>query len=189
MISGVITMSNALALERRARRAYELGRLTVAVRVLAAVGLLTAIALLASPARTWMWLTTSALAMTTVGLRWHSRVGGDDVMAGMQAGVLPLLMDVSFCRVLGCPTGTLASSYGALCMAVGALSGIWIGRHAARATAFGPMRWIGTLAVAALVTALGCADLGLGLNAGTLIAMAAGAVITKRIAGVASMVA
>lgn len=178
-------MSNLLTLERRARRAYELGRLAVAIRVLVVVGVLVTIGLLESHARGWIWLTTSALATTTVGLRWHSRVGGDDALAGMQAGVVPLLMGVSFCRVLGCPTGTLASPYGVLCMTVGVLSGIWIGRHAAHATTFGLMRWISTLAVAALVATLGCAGLGLGTNAGIVIAMVAGAVIANRIVGAA----
>jgi hypothetical protein len=175
-------MTNVLALERRARRAYELGRFVVAVRVLAPVVVLMAIGFLESHAGAWIWLTTSALAMSTVGLRWHSRAGGEDAAAGMQAGILPLLIGVSFCRLLGCPAGSLASPYGALCMTVGALSGIWIGRHAARAIAFGPVRWVSTLGVTVLVAALGCAGLGLGMNAGLVIAMTAAAVITKQVA-------
>jgi hypothetical protein len=166
-------MSDVLALERRARVAYELGRLKMAARILPWLVALAALGAISAGAPTWVMVSGGLLVLLAVGLRWRNRAGIEDVRLGLQAALLPFIAGVWFCRVVRTPAFTPFSWYGALCVGVGAATGIWVGVQTAPRG--GPHPWgrlTAVLAVACLAAALGCADLGVGNLAGIAAGMA-----------------
>lgn len=174
-------MSNSLSFDRRLHIAYELGRLRMAARVAPAIAVLAMAAVLELGWRPWVWVATIAILTASVGLRWHSRAGVEDVTVGIQAGVLPLIVGLTLCHV-GCPTFSPFSVYGAMCVGLGAVSGAWIARGEIARASFSARRWGAATIVATLVAGLGCATLGIGnvLGIGLGIAGAAGTLVTLR---------
>ncbi|HEY2029836.1 MAG TPA: hypothetical protein VGH20_11580 [Myxococcales bacterium] len=157
-------------LERRARRAYELGRLSQALRVVPWVLLPAAVALLCGrPAGLVFALCTAALAVSMALLIRGGMAGrsvGPGLAAGWAALLPPLLLRTAghacfgdSCMALGLP----------VCAAAGALSGILIGR-VVLLRGGGAASWIGAGVLAGLTGAMGCSIGGtfgiLGMIAG-----------------------
>jgi hypothetical protein len=171
-------MTDLLVLERRARRAYEWGRLKMAVRVLPWLVLLAALSRLGVGVTAWIALVAVAWLVLPIALRWRNRAGIDNVRVGLEAGAIPYVAGLWACRIAACPTFGVLSPYGAACVGLGVLAGIWIGLRGREVGSTTPARVGAALAVAALATALGCADLGLGNVVGITLGMviAAGAI-------------
>jgi hypothetical protein len=96
-------------LARRARRAYELGRLRRALRVGLVVLPLTAVSLLVAHSRLASGLTGAALLVAAVTFRWRGRALGAAVAPGLLAGLIPFALPVLvkcgagyFCTLEGC---------------------------------------------------------------------------------------
>jgi hypothetical protein len=165
---------NDLALQARARRAYEWGRLRASLR-LAPLVLAAAIAALACGRPLGL---TSALAglllPLSLGLSVVGGAGGRAVIPGLVAGTVALACPVLLhtlghaclgpsCMMLGIP----------VCVAGGAGAGVLIALRAVRDEGGGPFL-LAAVAVAGLMGALGCSIAGaagvLGMLAGILLA-------------------
>ncbi len=177
--SGVSAMTDVLVLERRARRAYEWGRVWMAVRVLPWLVLLAAFSRLGVGVNLWLALVGVTWLALPVALRWRSRAGVDDVRIGLEAGLIPYVAGLWACRIAACPTFGVISPQGAACVGLGALAGAWIGLRG-RELGAAPVARIGAaIAVAMLAAALGCADLGLGNVIGISLGIVAGAGVVR----------
>ena len=168
-------MTDVLVLERRARRAYEWGRLRMAVRVVPWLMLLAALRRLGVGVNVWIALVGLAWLLLPVALRWRNRAGIDDVRIGVEAGLVPFAAGLWACRIAACPTFGVFSPQGAACVGLGVLAGVWIGVRERELGATAVGRIGAAVAVAALAAALGCADLGLGNVVGITLGIAAGA--------------
>ena len=170
-------------LERRARRAYELGRLSQALRIVPWVLLPAAVALLCGrPVGLILALCGGALAVSIALLVRGGMAGrsvGPGLLAGWAALVPPLLLRTAghacfgdSCMALGLP----------VCAASGALSGILIGRLVLRRGG-GPAFWIGAATLAGLTGAMGCSIGGtfgiLGMIAGAVAGSAPALVLAR----------
>lgn len=163
--------ANELALEMRARRAYELGRLRSALRYAPFVLAAAAAAVAAGRPLAWTGALAGALFLLVTFLSSRGGVSGSAVSPGLVAGsaalAMPLLMATfghacfgPACMKLGLPA----------CIAGGALAGVVIARTAARH----PVGFVaGAIAIAALTGALGCTIAG----AAGIVGMLAGAVV------------
>lgn len=167
-------MVNLENLHRDGLRAYEIGRLRTAARV----------AMLLVPLSALCWFVTdrrgacACLGFVVLGLaiwlRWKDRQGGDDVRAGLQAGIFPLAVGLGLSRLApGCPFPHFAPFCSALGLVAGLCAGIWIAvkqtRRAARAR-----NWLAAIATGVLLGSLGCLQLGLSSLLGVAIGIVAG---------------
>jgi hypothetical protein len=170
-------------LERRARRAYELGRLSQALRVVPWVLLPAAVALLCGRPAGLIFALCAAVLAVSVALLVRGGMAARSVGPGLAAGwaalVPPLLLRTAghacfgdSCMALGLPA----------CAVGGALSGILIGRLVLRRGG-GAAFWIGAGILAGLTGAMGCSIGGsfgiLGMIAGV-VAGSAPAVVLAR---------
>jgi len=165
------TNEQAVALEVRARRAYELGRLRAALRVAPFVLAAAAAAIACGRPAALTGALAGTLLLLCVGAAFVGGPGGRGIMPGLMAGVAPLTMPLLM-ATLG------HASFGPACLSLclpacvvgGAVAGVVIGRSAARLEP--DRRFVAAaVAVAALMGALGCTIAGvvgvLGMLAGT----------------------
>jgi hypothetical protein len=174
----------AVALEVRARRAYEMGRLRAALRVAPFVLAAAAAAVACGRPAILTGVLASTLLVLCIGVSCAGGPGGRGVMPGLVAGAAPLGMPLLMATVGH-------ACFGPACMALclpacvvgGAVAGVVIARSAARREP--DRRFVASaVAVAALTGALGCTIAGvagvLGMLAGTVAAGAPVLVAARR---------
>lgn len=148
------------ALARRARQAYELGRLRRALRVLGIVAPLTALSLLVCAVPQASVIIGTALAVTSVGLLWRGEDWGRSVAPGLKAGVAAFLLPVTFHAFGYCCRLDIET---ALCLGSGIAAGLAVGVTGMRQAAERRVtHLVGAGVVAALAASLGCLALGVG---------------------------
>ncbi|HEX3477299.1 MAG TPA: hypothetical protein VHT91_19890 [Kofleriaceae bacterium] len=165
---------------RRARRAYQRAHLLAALRGAVLAGGLAAIAYGLHRMSSASWLAGACLAATLAGLGWRGGAWQRGALAGMIAGLPPLIA----------PTLVLAASSGwhcamcdqsptvpclVTCLATSALVGLAVGHRAVSDAS--PRRFaIAAITSAALTGLLGCGTTGLGGAAGVVLGLVAGGV-------------
>jgi hypothetical protein len=146
-------------LRRDGLRAYEIGRLRSASRVVVLLAPLTTICLIERRGRVACVCTSLALVALAVWLRWRNRGGVHAVSLGLQAGSLPLLLGFALdSSGLECGLAGHSRLCTALAVLVGGTAGGWISSRK-RQSMRSPWNW-GTGAVAMLSASLGCLRLG-----------------------------
>jgi hypothetical protein len=173
-----------LALEARARRAYELGRLRAALRLAPFVVAAAAAAVVCGRPLATTCALALPLLLLSLGLAYAGGPAGRAVVPGLLGGAgalaAPLLMATVGHACFGPACMTLALP---ACIAGGGLAGVVIARIAARREA--DLSFVlAALAVAALTGALGCTIAGaagvLGMLAGVVAAGAPVLVAARR---------
>lgn len=160
-------------LSRRVRRAYELGRLRVASRVLWLVGVVMAVAAWSREPRPAVAL-GGLLALVGVGLRWWGGAAGRAVVPGLLGGTLVMLVLrlVQGCGV-ACETNP---AYSLVCAGAGLVAGAVLlrtlrGEHKELAPSA-----VWAASIAGVTAALGCASFGLGASLGIAAAVVIGGI-------------
>ena len=163
-------------LEKRSRRAYELGRFAAAARQALPLVPLIALALSGCAAPRQVLVCGGALLVAVTLLRWWGLEFGAGVGPGIVAGLVPLLLPV-LTQIVGhrCPTGGCLL-LPAVCAFGGLAGGVFLGALAPRPRAGGMVPFIVACSVAALTGAVGCVLFGLIGLAVMAAGLAAGAV-------------
>lgn len=164
-------MADLALLERRARRAYEIGRLRLAALAALIVVPLIGLTAIETGLRMKPAIIGGVLLLTTIGLRWWHRRGEEDATAGLQAGLLPLFAALSLCRFSPTCPWALAIT---VCGTAGVGGGLWLGLHAFGHDDRGLPRLAAGATVAMLMGALGCLALGAGSAIGVALGIAVG---------------
>lgn len=155
-------------------RAYELGRLRHASRIVVLLAPLAAVCLMERRGREACLCISVALVALAVWLRWRNRQGVHAVSLGLQAGSMPLLLGLALdssgleCGLVG--HSTLCTGFAAL---VGCTAGVWIS-FGERRMQRPPGAWVTAAAVALLSASLGCLRLGVVGLAGVYLGLASG---------------
>ncbi len=165
----------------RARSAYERAHVTSAIRGVAIAGALAAIAFALHRASSATWPLVAALGATLATLGWRGGAARRGALAGVLAGLPPLIA----------PALVFAASHGAfgpmcescasnptwscmlVCFGTSSVVGVFVGQFAAhdlRPRAFGAA----AIATAALTGLLGCGTTGLGGAIGIVVGLVAG---------------
>ena len=157
------------ALERAARRRYEVARLLRALIGFAPASLIIATAALVGRRPGHSLAFGVALFAAGVFLLWHGRALHRAVLPGVLAGLVPLAASLTANLVHGCGSGHCSSYCVQACSAGGIVAGLIVSTVAARRS----MPWSFWLAAGALslmTGAMGCACVGysgvLGLGLG-----------------------
>lgn len=162
-------MAESIERQWRLRRAYELGRIMMAVRITVWLLPLVAVCLLLSNRPIACALIALALCAGVFLLRWRNRKGIEQANFGLMAGLLPLTTALASDRVQPF-LGTHVACTG-ICMVVAFLSGTWLGVRMTRAHQHvGGLLLASTIAVA--TASLGCLNLGLSGAAGIALGLA-----------------
>jgi hypothetical protein len=154
-------------LHRRARRAYELGRLRFAAPY--GIAALIAVALARSAAGEigpTFYALGFALVASCTGLAYLSRGFAAHVRSGLLAGTVPVIAASVSVRSHGCALDC-SSLCAPLCVGAGLLMGAWLAHRSVPS-------W--GLAIAILTTGVGCFPLGVGALLGALLGLALGGV-------------
>ncbi len=174
-------MATREQLKRSGLRAYEAGRVKMAVR--AAWVLVPAVlvcALETGAGETCACLGVLLLA-SSVFLRWRDRRGADSVRYGLVAGALPLFVGLVFARMVpNCADAPLLSACTVVCIGIGLPSGLWLGRILSR-TAAPASVWLAAGGIAVLAASLGCVGLGIAGLTGAIIGMLLGTVSARAV--------
>ena len=158
-----------IALQVRARRAYETGRVLLGLRLAAFVLPMAALSLFACDRPAATAAVAGALAPLVVAFVWRGQTFGCGARIGLLAVLPPLLVPVLVrATVHACGT-SLCPSYGAVCLGSGVVGGALLGLWAVRRGV--PGSGLVTAGVVACLTGtLGCLIAGaaglLGLTAG-----------------------
>ncbi len=169
-------------LRRRARWAYERGRLRAALTCACLTGA-PALLALSTFRRPGFSLELSAVIFAVVAfLVWRGRESGRGAVRGLWAGTIPL-MALVLARSVGeslCGTGFCFAASVPICFAAGIAAGAYVVWRAVRSRA--PLSyWASAGIVASLTAALGCVPIGLGASLG----LAAGFLLVSLPAAVA----
>ena len=152
---------------RRARWAYELGRVRFAAPYGAGAAVLVAIAgLIGAPSPPLFAVLSVALVVVCLAMPTISRRLARQVRPGLLAGAVPMLAALVSVRGHGC-ADACSDLCAPLCAVAGLVVGVWLGRSQAR--------W-GALLVASLTASVGCIAVGAGGIAGALVGLALGTV-------------
>jgi len=178
------TNEPTLLLERRARRAYELGRLRSALRLLPFVVLATVAALASGRPITLALPIGGALLALCLGLSFAGRAPGRAVVPGLLAGGAALVMPLLVATVGHACFGPACMPFCLpACVVGGAIAGAVIARMAV-AQGPDPAFLAPALAIAALTGSLGCTISGaagvVGMLAGVVAAGAPLLVAARR---------
>lgn len=156
-------------LERRARRAYELGRVRRALLGVAPVLLIIGSAAWFGNRPTsavWFGLTTVVGGATML---WYGRDPQRAVLPGIAAGLIPLVAALCASHVHACGPNGCTSLCMPACTIGGALAGLVVASVGNRRRA-GPWFWVSASTLAFLTGAMGCSCIGysgvFGLGAG-----------------------
>lgn len=158
----------------RAQRAYELGRLRFALKVLVYVVPIVPLAAWSNATPTaWNAAIGVALGGLTVGLLWRGEAHGRAVSTGLVSGAIPLLVPLIM-QATGncCIEGACSPLCLPLCTGAGIAAGIMVGMRAASERQAPGRFAISAIGVAALTGALGCTGMGLAAVAGMVTALA-----------------
>jgi len=173
-------MVNAEHLARRARRAYELGRLRVAARAGWVLAPVVAICALETGAGEICACTGALLIVSALYLRWRDQSGVESVTAGLLAGSVPLLTGLLVRRwSLGCTEAQVCSPCTLVYLGTSLCAGIWLGAQARER--FDPAGLLTALGIAVLAASLGCAGLGIISVASTALGLLAGSLASAGI--------
>jgi hypothetical protein len=153
----------------RARIAYELGRIRIALLGVAPVLAIVAVAVIVGRRpQSALWF-GSATMTAGAGMLWYGRDARRAVLPGIAAGVVPLVLalcanTMHSCGIEGCAT---------LCVPACALGGVIAGLAVASVgyqRRFGSWFWLSASALALLTGAMGCSCVGysgvMGLGVG-----------------------
>jgi len=164
-------------LTKRARRAYELGRIRSAARVAAFVGPVGALCVLMSPRKGECLCLLVVLLAFVIGMRWSNRRAGANANIGLIAGALPLMagqvlaLDPSICGGPGCILGASL---------VAVVAGVWIAWRL-RQSAESADGYLAVAGIALLAASVGCLALGvigtLGIAIGIALGSGGGALV------------
>ncbi len=158
---------------RRARRAYELGRLRVACRVLVLVAAVTVMTgVVGGPRRAAVL--AGLLSVVGVGLRWWGGPAGRGVVPGIVGGSTVMLALVML-RDYGVACET-TPSYGVMCVGAGLGAGAILWRSLPRESNELAPSAVWAASIAGATTALGCAPFGLGASLGVAAAVVIGGI-------------
>lgn len=151
---------NATALESRARKAYEMGRLKRALRVLGVILPLVALSIYVCAAPESSVLVGSVLVVLAVGFLWRGEGWGRSVAPGLKAGVAAFLLPVTFHALGYCCRLDMET---VLCLASGLTAGLVVGITGMRKDEDQrTTHLIGAGLIAAFAASLGCLALGIG---------------------------
>ncbi len=170
---------SAVAL-RRARAAYARPFRLAAARGVAIAAALSLIALGLHRTTDATWLAAGVLAITLGVLGWRGGAARRGSLAGVIAGLPPLLVPGVMAIVSNgghCPDCAIAPTLSCLltCFGTSAVVGVAVGHHAARDPS--PRRFaLAAIATAALTGALGCGTTGFGGALGVAVGLVAGGV-------------
>ena len=161
-------------LAARARRAYELGRLGFAARVLMYVVPIVALAFMsAAPATMGMVGIAGFLGIFAVGMIWYGGAPGRAVGPGLLAGMIPLVVSIVLRATDYCCMGGACSPLCLpVCMSAGLVAGIGVGLRASEETEGRSGFALSGVLFAALTGALGCVGMGLWVVGGMAAALA-----------------
>jgi hypothetical protein len=162
-------MAEPIRHQWRLRRAYELGRIKMALRITVWLLPLVAVCLLLSFRPKACALIALALFAGVLLLRWRDRKGIEQANFGLIAGLLPLAAALASDRVQPL-LGTHVACTG-ICMAVAFGSGTWLGVRMTKAH----QNVAGLLlasTIAAATASLGCLNLGLSGVSGIALGLA-----------------
>ncbi len=178
------TTEPTLLLERRARRAYEWGRLRSALRILPFVVLATAAAIASGRPLTLALAVLGVLSPLSVGLSFAGRAPGRAVVPGLLAGGAALAMPLLVATLGHACFGPACMTYCLhACIVGGAIAGAVIARTAV-AQGPDPAFLLPALAIAALTGSLGCTISGaagvIGMLAGVVAAGTPLLVVARR---------
>lgn len=162
-------------LQRRVRRAYELGRLRRALLGVAPVLVIIAVAACVAhrPVST-LWF---GLATVTIGavMLWYGRDPQKAVLPGIAAGLVPLVFALCGNHMHACGTDGCSSLCVPACALGGVVAGLAVASVGNQRTA-GPWYWVSASLLALLTGAMGCACIGYSGVVGLGIGFAAGIV-------------
>lgn len=149
-------------LRRRARRAYELGRLSAALPCALVVPPLALLALRSCP-RSGVHLAVLATltAVVLVCLRWRGQDFGRAVTPGILIGLAGFAVPWLAISCELCPLAPSPLLF-ALCGASGAISGLALSAHCLRCGCCSHAHVLSAGTVAGLIAAMGCAPAGVG---------------------------
>lgn len=164
------TLSPVEALELRARRAYELGRVRLAVLAAAPVAVACGVLFLTYARRgSWILGVGGLVVALVLVASWWGRELGRSVVPGVVSGAIPLALA---CAAQGvghvCTDDGCVSLCVPACLVGGLVAGALVGRFAGRAPATSGM---GAVVLAGLTGSLGCSCVGLGGVAGLLLGL------------------
>ena len=161
-------------LERRARRAYEYGRLLHGLRRATLVAPMVALSLLVCGHPTATWVTGGALVAAVVLFEWRGQGFAVGSRVGLWAGLPPLLLPLAVQATGHLCSPSLCRVYPAMCLLGGILGGVLLARLGMRSTVHGTGLAAAAL-VAGLAGTLGCVIGGLGGFVGLVAGLTLGA--------------
>lgn len=160
-------------LAQRTRRAYELGRLRMACRVLWLVVVVAAVAAFTGQPRHALAL-GGLLAAMGVGLRWWGGAAGRAVVPGILGGAAVML---ALTMMRGCGVACETTpAYGVVCAGAGLTAGMVLLRMLGGERAELAPSAVWAASIAGATAALGCASFGLGASLGIAAAVVIGGV-------------
>lgn len=150
------------SLHRRARRAYELGRLGAAMPYALVVPPLALLALWSCPRSGESLALISILtASVLVYLRWRGQDLGHAVIPGVVIGLAGYTVPILAVSCNLCPVAPSPLLFG-LCAAAGAISGLALTAHCLMRDCCSREHVLAAGSTAGLIAAIGCAPAGLG---------------------------
>lgn len=156
-------------LAKRARRAYEFGRIRRSIRCVWPVVLLTAVAAVVGDPIPSISVGLGLAAVAAV-LFYRGRRFDRSVETGFKAGIIPMVIALAMWQGQGC-SGPASLWCFPLCAGTSLLVGAWLGAGLRRPEALA--EGTAALLISILTASLGCAVLGLG----TLLGVAVGLVV------------
>jgi len=154
-------MENLEALAKRGLRAYELGRLRMALRVGLVLIPAVVVCLLEPVGRVCCAGCGVLLLGAAVWLRFRDRVGVESVTSGLLAGAIPLVAGLALVEFdPGCAAAPAFSCCTLFSVLVGGAAGAVVALREASAKSRSG-NWLLAAGVAALAASLGCIRLGL----------------------------
>lgn len=146
--------------ERRARRAYELGRLRRALTLSTPLLGLVAAALLLGPGRAFDLVVAGALLLTGVGYLWRGTLAERALLPGIGAGSFPLVLALlANGPGPGCAHGGALSLCAAACAVGGVFAALRVSEFA-RGEARSPAAFGLAMVPTFLLGSLGCGCIG-----------------------------
>jgi hypothetical protein len=167
-------------LKQGGQRAYERGRLRSAARALWVLVPVVLVCALETRAGETCACLGFLLVGATMFLRWRDRRGTHAATAGIEAGLLPLVVGLVVRRLNpSCADAPLWSLCTGLCLGFGLPSGLLLGLRAGRGN-WGAASTGMALSIAVLVASLGCVGLGLSAVAGASVGLVLGGLVGHR---------
>jgi hypothetical protein len=160
-------------LERRARVAYEVARLRMAVTGVAPVVALVALAVLVGNRPAWAFAFGSATVVLGLGMLWYGRDAQRAVLPGIAAGFVPLALALTANHWHACGPNGCVSFCVPACSVGGLIAGVSVAVVGTRRRA-GLGFWGSASGLALLTGAMGCSCVGSAGVVGLAIGFAAG---------------